>query len=290
MSICAFMPLYNDGAFVRQSIESLQNQSYGDFVVIINDDCSTDNTHDIVQEAIQGDDRFVFLCHGKNMGGLANENTLVDLAKKQYRRKYTFPFSGHDIISKKYFEEAVRVLESDSSVAMTGGQMFAFFDDIERNRLLTEAIYPFFDKTGLIAFLESAAQLGNCTIFNSVFRSDWYFMYDVFPIEEPMRGNDHLQISWMASYGYTRICESTAYFRRFFNKDSDHRPDPATRLMGVAAGGSEKNWNTLHRAMLSNYVNIFKIRFGSVLTQHELDMFSKMLFDILFKRFAYNIV
>ena len=44
------MPVYNTEAFVWEAIESILHQTFQDFEFIIIDDCSTDNSWNIVQE------------------------------------------------------------------------------------------------------------------------------------------------------------------------------------------------------------------------------------------------
>ena len=42
------MPLYNAATFVGQAIESLLNQTYQDFELVIADNCSTDGTYKVL--------------------------------------------------------------------------------------------------------------------------------------------------------------------------------------------------------------------------------------------------
>ena len=44
------IPNYNNGAFLRQCIDSVLNQSFKDFEIIIVDDVSTDNSREIIKE------------------------------------------------------------------------------------------------------------------------------------------------------------------------------------------------------------------------------------------------
>jgi len=48
--ISAIIPNYNHAAYLKQRIDSVLNQTYRDFEVIILDDCSTDNSKDIIEQ------------------------------------------------------------------------------------------------------------------------------------------------------------------------------------------------------------------------------------------------
>ena len=47
--INVIMPVYNGEKYLRQSIESVIQQTYKDWKLIIVNDCSTDNSRDIMQ-------------------------------------------------------------------------------------------------------------------------------------------------------------------------------------------------------------------------------------------------
>jgi len=55
--ISVILPVYNGGRFVGKSIESVLNQSYKNIELIIVNDCSTDNTQEVISDYATKDDR-----------------------------------------------------------------------------------------------------------------------------------------------------------------------------------------------------------------------------------------
>ncbi len=55
------MPCYNSGTFIRQAIESVRNQTYRDWELLVVDDGSTDNSADIIKGMEQTDGRIKYL-------------------------------------------------------------------------------------------------------------------------------------------------------------------------------------------------------------------------------------
>ena len=51
------LPVYNSERYLRQSLDSLLAQTYSDFVLIINDNASTDGTPRICEEYAAADPR-----------------------------------------------------------------------------------------------------------------------------------------------------------------------------------------------------------------------------------------
>lgn len=58
--ITVIIPAYNVERYIRETIQSVQNQSFSDFSSIIIDDGSTDKTAQVVAEAIEYDEQFLF--------------------------------------------------------------------------------------------------------------------------------------------------------------------------------------------------------------------------------------
>lgn len=61
-------PTYNCGAFIGETIKSVLSQTYEDWEMIIVDDCSTDDTENIVKEYTEKDDRVRYYKLKKNSG------------------------------------------------------------------------------------------------------------------------------------------------------------------------------------------------------------------------------
>ena len=76
------MVTYNSGAYIREGIESILNQSYSNFEFIICDDCSSDNTWQIIQS--YNDPRIKAFRNNINIGEYPNRNKAVDLATGEY--------------------------------------------------------------------------------------------------------------------------------------------------------------------------------------------------------------
>ena len=55
------MPCYNSGTFIRQAIESVRNQTFGDWELLVVDDGSTDDSADIIKDMEQTDGRIKYL-------------------------------------------------------------------------------------------------------------------------------------------------------------------------------------------------------------------------------------
>ena len=76
------IPLYNKEAYVEKTLNSVLNQTYQNFEVIIVNDCSTDNSLNVVQKI--DDSRFKIIKHNKNKGLSASRNTGINAATHPY--------------------------------------------------------------------------------------------------------------------------------------------------------------------------------------------------------------
>lgn len=78
------VPVYNVEKEIRNCLDSIKNQTYGDFEVLCVDDCGKDSSMDIVREYAQKDNRFKILTHEHNRGVSAARNTGLDNASGEY--------------------------------------------------------------------------------------------------------------------------------------------------------------------------------------------------------------
>ena len=84
LNVSIIIPTYNCARLIGRAIESVLNQTYRDFELIIVDDSSTDNTEKIIKKFQEQDKRVKYIRHEKNRGGSAARNTGIKNAKGEY--------------------------------------------------------------------------------------------------------------------------------------------------------------------------------------------------------------
>lgn len=77
------MPSYNTAGYIRESLESVLHQSYPYWELIIVDDCSTDNTDEIIKPYLT-DSRIRYLKNEKNSGAAVSRNYALREAKGKW--------------------------------------------------------------------------------------------------------------------------------------------------------------------------------------------------------------
>ena len=76
------MPSWNTGRFIGQSIDSVLGQTYSSWELIIVDDCSTDNTDEIISQ--YNDDRIIYVKNDSNQGAALTRNRALQLARGEW--------------------------------------------------------------------------------------------------------------------------------------------------------------------------------------------------------------
>ena len=108
------LPVYNGENYIRESLESILNQSFSDFELIISDNASTDHTEQICLEYASSDNRIRYYRNEKNMGLPYNHNRVFLLSYGEY-----FKWAGHDdIINKDFLLKCVEFLDKNPSVIL----------------------------------------------------------------------------------------------------------------------------------------------------------------------------
>lgn len=108
------LPVYNGDDYLVDAIESLLNQTYRNFELIIADNGSTDGTEQICTSYAATDQRIHYMRSEENRGATWNYNRLVPLAQGQY-----FRWAAHDdLCESTHLEACVDVLENNPDVVL----------------------------------------------------------------------------------------------------------------------------------------------------------------------------
>ncbi len=78
------LPVYNGARFLRRALDSLIQQTYHNFELIISDDTSSDETPSIIAEYIKKDSRIRSIRHEHQIGAGANFRSLVFASRGDY--------------------------------------------------------------------------------------------------------------------------------------------------------------------------------------------------------------
>ncbi len=80
--VSVIISTYNDAEYLAESVQSVLDQTYQNIECIIIDDCSTDNTVEIIEN--MKDERIRYIRNEKNKGLIANLNAGIALATGEY--------------------------------------------------------------------------------------------------------------------------------------------------------------------------------------------------------------
>lgn len=104
VSIC--IPVYNSGAFIKETLESVLAQSYPSIEVVVVDDGSKDDTVKIIES--MKDPRLKFHKNAVNLGVSGNWNRSIELATGEFIKI----MGGDDLLDKDCVKHQVEVIQS----------------------------------------------------------------------------------------------------------------------------------------------------------------------------------
>lgn len=131
--VSVLIPCYNHEKFVADCLESILNQSYSNFEVIICDDCSKDKSVAVIQEMKEKFEeheiRFILLENRQNRGITPNINRML----KEAQGEYVKIIASDDMLAENYMAEMVAVLEEKPTL------QFLFSNG---HKIMEKATYP----------------------------------------------------------------------------------------------------------------------------------------------------
>lgn len=174
-TVSIITPVYNGEKNIAHTIESVLNQTFKDFEMLIVDDISTDNTAKIVENYRKKDDRIKFFTLQKKGGASAARNLALSKAKGQY---IAF-LDGDDMWKKDKLEKQINFMQKENIA-------FSYTDysyiDSDGNDLKIKRVCPkkmsYFrmllgDSVGCLTVIYDSKKTGKIQIPNIVKRNDY---------------------------------------------------------------------------------------------------------------------
>ena len=82
--VSVIIPVYNTERYLRRCLDSVCNQTLSDIEIICINDCSTDNSLDILKEYADKDKRIKIINFKENKGAAVARNTGIDIVNGEY--------------------------------------------------------------------------------------------------------------------------------------------------------------------------------------------------------------
>ncbi len=133
--ISVITPSYNSSRFITDTIKSVQEQTYSNWEILITDDCSTDNTVQIVQEMQKEDSRIKLFQNKTNSGAAFSRNNSISQASGNY---IAFLDSDDLWLPKKLELQIALMEESGCVLSYTNYYRFSdSFTELDMSRIVT---------------------------------------------------------------------------------------------------------------------------------------------------------
>lgn len=128
------IPTYNAASYLEQTLDSIFSQNYQDFEILIIDDGSSDNTHQIIKKICDPRVRYFYQT---NSGGPARPR---NIGIRMSRGRYISIFDSDDIMLPGKLTETIDALKENPSavLAHTNYQMISEDGDITRDDVLID--------------------------------------------------------------------------------------------------------------------------------------------------------
>ncbi len=213
--ISVIIPVFNAAPFLQESIESILNQTFSDFELIVLNDKSTDESLEIIKKFQSKDNRIIIFDKDQNVGPANLRNEGINAA----RGEFIALMDADDIAIPTRFEKQLTVLKNNPEIGVCGTG-FTFFGS-KKNKTIKHSTSHDAIK---VSFLHSC-NIGNPTVmFKKEILGDLKFDNDFVPAEDY-----DLWSRLLAKTHFYNIPESLLNYRQHDNNISKTKIDNVNR-------------------------------------------------------------
>jgi glycosyltransferase involved in cell wall biosynthesis len=108
------LPIYNGEQYLAKALDSILQQTFTEFELIISDNASTDSTREICEAYAARDLRICYHRNPENIGAMQNWYRVFELSSAEYFAS----IADDDFYHPEYMQKCVAVLDADPSVAV----------------------------------------------------------------------------------------------------------------------------------------------------------------------------
>lgn len=163
------VPMYNVSKYLSSFLDSVLMQTYKHYRMYVVDDCSTDNSVEILNEyRIRFEGRMLYASNIKNEKLGQTRNHGLEVAEK-YPAEYTTFLDSDDIITPDFLESMIRkAQETKADMVICGMERF---EDVTGRIICTEAVNGT-ERCADIQELKDNMAFINPAVYNKLFRTE----------------------------------------------------------------------------------------------------------------------
>jgi len=201
------VPCYKLAHLLSDCVRSILIQSFGDFEILIMDDCSPDNTAEVAQSF--HDDRVQHIRNQPNLGHLRNYNKGIGLA----RGKYVWLISADDRLRRDYvLERYVDLMELNPKVAYVFCPAMGLFETRETRVIHSHGTQNFI-ANGRDFLIKKLLNANEVAAPAGMVRKDCYDKLGAFPLDMPWGGDWYLWCLFALHYDVAYLAEPMVNYR-----------------------------------------------------------------------------
>lgn len=203
------VPVYNEEKYILAALQSIQEQSWDDFIVVISDNASTDRTPEICNDFCKDDDRFHYICQDENIGAAKNFNYLFTHSNS----KYFMWLGAHDYIHQDFLKIHIKFLDSNSEYVIS----YSFNQFIDEQGVATRVTSAgdyekYNDFSSWERYFQFMSLGGECILINHVIRRNAMCGFDFHAV----RSWDRILLSRLFFKGLFHCTKKSLYYCREF--------------------------------------------------------------------------
>ncbi len=138
--VAVIMPVYNAGRFLRECLDSIFSQTFRDFILIVCDDGSRDDSAQILAEYAARDSRLRILTNHENLGIPLTRNKL--LAAVPPECEYLAMMDSDDVCKPDRLERQMRFLSVHPELCGVGSSLEIIDEDSHRTGFRSYPVSP----------------------------------------------------------------------------------------------------------------------------------------------------
>ena len=208
--LTVIMPVYNGEMYLEEAVDSILNQTFKDFKLLILNDNSTDSTPEILQAYQKKYQRVEVINKSENVGPANLRNEGIERAQSEF----VALMDADDIALPTRFEKQMNVFKTHPNIGVCG-TWFTFFGDKEK--LIKHNVKP---EALKVQFLSSCG-IGNPTVmFRKSAIKDFRFEHQYVPAEDYGLWSEVIQVT-----DFYNIPESLLNYRWHPNNISQTKED-----------------------------------------------------------------